>query len=100
LAVNVEIVGAEKLKRDLEEVIRLMSDLEPATAALAASMRKFAHVDTGFLKNSIYHRGAFAGAKAPYAGYEADRGGDHDFATRALQSFDMEQYADAIWRPL
>lgn len=99
MAAKVIIIGLEDLVRDISEMQRLMENPERVTKRLAASMRKFVHVRTGFLKSTIYHKGNVAGAKAPYAGIEEERGGPHAYATRAIKDFNMDRYADEIVEP-
>ena len=100
MASKVYIIGLPDLTGALEEMQRIIKE-EPEliTAQLADSMRKFAHERTGHLLETIYHKGLTAGASASYAGHEADRGGDHDFAQRAIDDFDMERYSDNIVAP-
>jgi len=97
---KVHVVGAAELGADLEKMRRLIAETpELITGQLDTSMNKFVHVITGYLKSTIYHKGLIAGADAPYAGYEADRGGDHDFAQQAIDDFDMDRYADRVTEP-
>lgn len=96
---RVYISGDKDLIVALEGIRKRIDDPEEAAAPLADLMRKFAHVRTGYLKNSIYHEGAFAVASAPYAQYEADRGASHDFAGQAVQGWSIERYADKIVEP-
>src|SRR3990172_153091 len=97
---KVHVVGAAELGADLEKMRRLIEeDPELITGQLDESMSKFVHIVTGYLKSTIYHKGLIAGADAPYAGYEADRGGDHDFAQQAIDDFDMDRYADRVTEP-
>lgn len=98
---RVIVIGANELADDFEKVRRLIED-EPEliTRQLDDSMRTFVHVQSGYLKSTIYHKRLEAGASAGYAGYEADRGGAHDFAERAIDDFDIEQYADQVTEPI
>lgn len=100
MTTKVYIIGADELSADFERMARIIKD-EPEliTGQLDESMSRFAHVITGYLLGSIYHRGLVAGADAPYAGYEADKGGDHDFAEQAIEDFDLERYADEVVAP-
>lgn len=100
MATKVHVIGANELAADFEKMRRLIEeDPELITAQLDESMRRFVHVKTGYLKSTIYHKGLVAGADAPYAGYEADKGDDHDFAQQAIDDFDMERYADKLVEP-
>jgi hypothetical protein len=100
LAASVRVIGAKELAIDFETMRRLIEeDPELITGQLADSMRKFVHVKSGHLKSTIYHKGLVAGADAGYAGYEADRGGEHDFAEQAIEDFDIEKYADKVVEP-
>jgi hypothetical protein len=96
----VKTIGFDKLGRDLQKVIENIGDVEIITAELDALMKKFVHVDTGYLKSTIYHKGNVAGADAPYAGDEEERGGEHAFATRAIEAFNLKDFADGVWAPL
>jgi len=51
------------------------------------------------MKSTVYHTNFLAGADAFYAGYEADRGGTHDFAQRAINAFPVKEYFDEIVEP-
>lgn len=72
---------------------KLEKSIEPAVFAreLAMFMRRFVHIHTGFLKSTIYSYGDKAGATAVYAGYEAARGGSHDFVERAIMALDIDK---------
>lgn len=96
----VKLIGFDILERDLREVEKLLEKPELITEELDALMNKFAHVQTGYLKSTIYHKGNVAGADAPYAGYEEERGGDHAYATRAIEAWSIEKFADKVWKPL
>ena len=100
MADDVKTIGFDLLANDIEQVRRLLQEPELITAALHASMSKFVHVETGRLKKSLYHKGNIAGAKAPYAGDEEEREGDHAYATRAIKAFDVDKYADEVLGPL
>lgn len=69
------------------------------TDSLAEGMRKVVHIDTGYLKSTIYSDTNMAGAKARYAGFEEERGGSHSFATKAIDGFDVEAYIDYLVEP-
>jgi hypothetical protein len=99
MAANLRIIGARELAGDIEQMRDLIPQQEPNTKQLAALMTKYVHVKTGFLRSTIYHKHNIAGATAPYAGYEADRGGEHDFAARAIKAFNLDSYADRITEP-
>lgn len=57
---------------------------------LSELFAKFAHVNTGALRSSMFYSRNIAGAKANYASVEVDRGGSHDFVNQALNAFDVE----------
>ena len=95
----VRVIGARELHRDLVEMIRRTGDMSPITAQLAVDMRKFAHIITGYMKSTIYHTNFIAGADAYYAGHEADKGGDHDYAQRAINAFPAAKHLDWIVEP-
>lgn len=96
----VKTVGFDELDRDLRRVIQNIGDIEIITKQLDALMKKFVHVESGYLKSTIYYRKNVAGADAPYAGTEEERGGEHAYATRAIEAFNLKQYADKVWEPL
>lgn len=96
----VKIIGLDELERDLSMVIRNIKDLKFITTPLIRLEKKYAHVDTGYMRANIYHRSFGTEATAPYSGVEADRGGSHDFGQRAINAFDFEKYADHIMEPL
>ena len=93
------IIGARELHAVLIDILQNIGDLTFVTKRLAKDMTKFAHVDTGYMKGTIYHTFDIAGADAPYAGFEADRGGSHDFAQRAINAFPVDEYFNEIVRP-
>lgn len=97
---TVAVLGLNKLRSELMEVIKQLDDIEVVTKELDIQMNKVVHIVTGYLKSTIYHKGNVAGADAPYAGYEEGRGGSHAYATRAIEALDIEKFADHVWRPL
>lgn len=96
---KVRIIGADELHKDLVEMIQRMGDKSLITSRLEVDMRKFAHIITGYMKSTIYHNRMIAGADAYYAGFEADRGGSHDYAQRAINAFPVDRYHDEIVEP-
>jgi hypothetical protein len=96
---TIKIIGLPGLTEALKKIIENIGDVEIITKPLADLMRDYVHVDTGYLKSTIYHDGPVAGASAPYAGYETERGGSHDFASQAMEAFDISAYADAVVKP-
>lgn len=94
-----KIIGAKRLHRALVGVGQNIGDMSLVTSRLDADMTKLAHVDTGYMKSTIYHKDNIAGAEAYYAGFEADRGGTHDYAQRAINAFPVEDYIDELVRP-
>lgn len=95
----VKIIGAEKLHEALWAMIRRIEDYSLITKQLARYMAIYAHVDTGYMKSTIYYKRNIAGASAPYAGFEADRGGEHDFAQKAIDAFRVDAYLGEIVEP-
>ena len=95
----VRIIGQKELHRALVGITQRVSNLEPVTKQLETDMRKYAHVITGYMRSTVYHTKNVAGADAYYAGFEADRGDDHDFAQRAIDAFPEEKYFDFIVEP-
>lgn len=96
---KITITGDKDIVVALEGIRRRIDDPEEISVEVAILMRKFAHVITGYLKSHIYHEGPYAVASAPYAEYEAARGGEHDFATRAADAWSIERYAKRIVEP-
>lgn len=99
MAREVRLIGADKIHKALVKVSQNVGDLKKIFEQLDADMTKFAHVDTGFMKSTIYHKRNVAGADAYYAGYEADRGGSHDYAQRAIKAFPWNKHFDWIVEP-
>lgn len=95
----IKVIGAKQLHRALTKVLQNIGDMNLITSRLAIDMTKYAHVITGYMKSTIYHKDNIAGAEASYAGYEADRGGAHDYAQRAINAFPVEDYFDEVVRP-
>jgi hypothetical protein len=100
MAAKVVVIGAAQLGADLETVAALLTKPELITWQLALNMSRVVHRRTGYLQSTIYHKAHEAGATAPYAGFEEERGGSHAYATRAIEDFNMERYADNVWEPL
>ena len=96
---GVKVIGGEDLHRALVKMLALVGNKSLVTKQLDTDMRRFAHVITGFMESTIFHDRNIAGADAFYAGYEADRGGSHDYAQRAINAFPAEKYFDKIVRP-
>ena|SRR3990170_2576508 len=106
MAGGTKIIGADELARALEEMLERLDDLELITKPLAEGMRRVVHIQTGYLQSTIYHNRSIAGADAPYAGFEADRGDilaagkrGHDYAQRSIDDFDADAYFDRIVEP-
>lgn len=96
---TIRIIGLDEIQEALAKIKANLDNLEIITRPLADLMRQYVHVDSGDLQASIDFQGAIAYAETDYAGFEADRGGSHDYATLAIESFDMEAYADEIVEP-
>jgi len=96
MSYQITIIGGQDVIVELGNMRKRISDPEEISAPLAENMRRVVHVITGYLKSTIYHEGLVAAATAHYAAYEARRGGDHDFATRAVKLFDMQRFGDRI----
>jgi hypothetical protein len=90
------VLGLSRLLKGLDNVSEDLEDVSIITKELASSMRKNVHVATGYLRTTIYHKNNVAGAKAPYAGFEARRGGSHDFAQAAIDAFALSKYANYV----
>ena len=95
----VRIVGYDELHRALVEITQNIGNKSLISSRLHSQMRIYAHVDTGYMRSTIYHTNMDAGADAYYAGFEADRGGDHDFAQLAIDNFPIEEYLDELVAP-
>lgn len=96
---TVKIIGLDDLIKALEAVGVNVEDPELITKALAGLMREYVHIDSAYLQSTIDYSANAAGASADYAGYEADRGGDHDYAMLAIDAFDMEVYSNQVVEP-
>lgn len=96
MSYQITIVGGQDVIVELGNMRKRIADPEEISAPLADIMREVVHVVTGHLKSTIYHEGLVAAATAHYAAYEARRGGDHDYATRAVKMFDMDRFGDRI----
>ena len=96
---GVRVIGGDELHKDLVEMLKRTGKVPLITKRLETDMRKYAHIITGYMKSTVYHTNFIAGADAYYAGFEADRGGDHDFAQRAINAFPDEEYFDEIVEP-
>ena len=96
---EVRIIGGDALHKALVEMLSRTGRVPLITKRLETDMRKYAHIITGYMKSTVYHTNFLAGADAGYAGFEADRGGDHDFAQRAINAFPVEEYFDEIVEP-
>lgn len=93
---GLRIFGLPPIITGLKNVSEALEDTSLITEDLAEGMRRYAHVATGYLRSTVYHEEAIAGASAPYAGFEADRGGEHDFAQKAVDAFKIDEYADML----
>lgn len=96
----VKLIGFDLLEKDLKEVAELLKHPEIITEELDAQMNNFVHQITGYLKSTIYHTNHIAGADAPYAGFEEERGGGHAYATRAIEAWSIEKFGDRVMGPL
>jgi len=84
------------LQEALAKIRANLDNMEIITRPLAEGMRQYVHIDSGDLLASIDYEGAIAYGETDYAGFEADRGGSHDYATLAIEAWDVESYADEI----
>ena len=96
---GVKVIGGDELHRALVKMLALVGNKKLVTKQLEVDMRRFAHIITGFMKSTTYHTFNIAGADAFYAGFEADRGGSHDYAQRAINAFPVEKYFDKLVKP-
>lgn len=96
---GVRIIGARALHGALVEMTSRVHDKSLITKRLDVGMREYAHVVTGYMRSTVYHDEMIAGADASYAGSEADRGGAHDYAQRAIDNFPVEDYFDELVEP-
>ena len=96
---GVKVIGADGLHKALVQMLALVGNKSLVTKQLDKDMRRFAHIITGFMESTIFHDRNIAGADAFYAGYEADRGGSHDYAQRAINAFPVEKYFDKLVKP-
>lgn len=96
---SVLVIGNDKLSKDLDKVFTNIKDTKEIAKELDSLMNDYVHVLTGYLKSSIYHKTNVAGAKAPYAGFEEERGESHEYATKAIDAFDVNKYIDRVISP-
>lgn len=96
---TVKIIGLSEIQEALAQIKANIEAVEIVTRSLADLMRDYAHIDTGYLQSTIDYSGNVAFAETDYAGTEADRGGDHDYAQGAIDNFDMEGFADEVTEP-
>jgi len=96
---GVRVIGGDELHKALVEMLKRTGEVPLITKRLEKDMRKYAHIITGYMKSTVYHTNFIAGADAYYAGFEADRGGAHDYAQRAINAFPVEEYFDEIVEP-
>lgn len=94
-----KVIGLTPLIADLQTMHKLQQDPKLITRPLARAMTSCVHVDSGYLRSTIYYQNNVAGARAPYAGTEEERGGSHAYATRAIDSFNEGKYLDIIVEP-
>lgn len=96
---TVRVLGARELAVDMETMRELIEDPELVTKELDRLMTKFVAVRTGHLQSTIYHKGNVAGAQADYAGWVEEMGDEYAYATRAIEGFNVNKYADQIVEP-
>lgn len=92
----VKVEGVAEIIGALREIGEALDKSDPITGQLVSDMEKFVHRRTGYLASTFYQKTAVAGADAPYAGYEEERGGEHAYATQAIEDFDTEKYIDEL----
>lgn len=96
---TVKILGLEELKRALQEILERLQDRRQVTKPLADRMEDYVHRDTGYLASTIFWNDEIAGATAPYAGIEEERGGGHAYGSKAIQNFNIDAYSDTVVEP-
>lgn len=96
---TVRVIGLDELQKAFADIVKNLENVEIVTKPLAEGMRQYVHVDSGYLLSTIDYSGNVAFADASYAGAEADRGGDHDYAEASIEGFDIEEYANSIVEP-
>lgn len=94
--VQITLKGKDGLMAALKRILKRIPDKHLLTKELADNMREVVHVRTGYLKSTIYNNADTAGAGARYAGFEARRGGNHDFANLAVERTTGKRYFDYI----
>lgn len=93
---SIRVIGLDELQEALAKIKANLDNVEIVTKSLAEGMRQYVHVDSGDLQASIDFQGAIAYAETDYAGLEADRGDSHDYATLAIEAWDVEAWADEV----
>ena len=86
---NISVVGLAEWAVLFDKILDKLKD-ETFAREISELFARYAHVDTGFLRSSMYYSNGTAGSRAIYASVEVDRGGSHDFVTQALNAFDLE----------
>lgn len=96
---SLKVKGWKELQNDIQEMIEILEDESLITKDVQSGMSKYAHRDTGFLAGSFERKKNVVISKAPYAEYEALRGGSHDFVTKGIDNFNINKYADRVVEP-
>lgn len=96
---SVRIIGLDELGNALKEMGQRIDDYDFILKSLHRSAQQYAHVDTGYMKGSGKQGSDYIEFMAPYSGYEADRGGSHDFGQRAVDTWNPQAYLDYIVEP-
>jgi hypothetical protein len=96
---TVRIIGLNELNKAFTEIKANIENVEIVTSALADLMRQYVHVISGDLQASVGYQESIAYADTVYAGIEEERGGSHAYGTQAIESFDVESYADKVVEP-
>lgn len=92
------VIGLRELNAALAALADNIDDPTIATKLLLPEVQDKTPVLTGRLKRSEYRKENIVGAKAPYAGFVADRPG-RDYAQDAIDAFPMGRYAKAVVEP-
>lgn len=93
---TVKVYGAKEIVQALEEVAALIDDDALVLDSLSSLLNDYVPVRTGYLRDHVERSDWELNYVAPYAGFVEER---QEFAQRAIDDFNFEQYADKVVEP-
>jgi hypothetical protein len=94
---DVQVTGVPEVNQVFDEIAHNIGNVPSRLAdQMTTYMREEVHVQSGYLHSTIHSDGPYAMANAPYAGFEADRGGAHDFPALAEEKITDDTVADYV----